>query len=204
MYKRKLKRIIMGIAALVSGANPPFGFAQNYTAIFEIPDPNLPDIAIVSSVEEVGTVIFYNPVLCTQAGVELCQFFRMHEYGHIAMGHLSNNIPNQETRKREEAEADRWAAQNASSYAVRAAYRHFQAGGGETPVHGAGKDRAARVALYAGIQRYGEAHYLDKKARALGITAKSSSSRAAGFGNGYSHPLMRHSFIVSLQTYLSK
>jgi hypothetical protein len=189
MYK--LKRIITAIAALVSGANPLFGFAQNGTAIYEIPDLKLSDIAIVSSVDGVGTVIYYNPVLCTKAGAELCQFFRMHEYGHIAMGHLSNSNPDQETRKREEAEADRWAAQNAASHAVRAAYRHFQAGGGETPVHGAGKARAARVALYAGIQKYARAHYPDRKAGAPGIAAQSSRARtrAAGLGKGDSYRL---------------
>lgn len=189
MYKQKLKQIIMGIAALVSGANPLSGFTQNYTTILEIPNSNLTDIAIVTSVNGVGIVIFYNPVLCTKAGLELCQFFRMHEYGHIVMGHLSNTNPDQETRKREEAEADLWAAQNAASNSVRAAHRHFLAGGGETPIHGAGKDRAARVALYAGIHNPATAHYPDKEAKAPGLAEKSSGSRAAGLGNGPSHPL---------------
>ena len=179
----------MGIATLVSGANPLFCFAQNYTTIIEMPNRNLADIAIVTSVKGVGAVIFYNPVLCAKAGLELCQFFRMHEYGHIAMGHLSNTNRDQETRKREEAEADLWAAQNATFYAVRAAHRYFQSGGGETPVHGAWKERAARVVLYAGIHKPATAHYQDKKAKAPGIAVKSSGSRAAGLGNGPGYPL---------------
>ena len=180
MYLQRLKRLVTGLAALVSSANPLFCLAQNYTAIIEIPDNDLPDLAIVSSVDGVGAVIYFNPLLCTEAGAELCQFFRMHEYGHIAMGHLSSTDADQQERQREEAEADRWAAQNATSYAVRAAYRFFRAGGGETSMHGAGKDRAARIALYAGIPGYGPAHKPDSKARAPGLAANLSSARAAG------------------------
>ena len=187
----KHKQIFMVIVALLLGVCPLLAFAQNSTTIYEIADPNLPDIAIVSLVEGVGTVIYYNPVLCSEAGADLCQFFRMHEYGHIAMGHLSNNNPDQETRKREEAEADGWAAQNASPHAVQAAYRHFQNGGGETLVHGAGKQRAARLTLYAGIQKHRAVDYLGNKAIALGAAARQSSSRAAGLGNRFRYPI-RH------------
>jgi hypothetical protein len=140
------------------------------------------------SVEGVGTVIYYNPVLCVEAGPELCQFFRMHEYGHIAMGHLSNTNPDEETRKREEAEADIWAAQNVASRSVQAAYRHFQAGSGDTPIHGAGKERAARVALNAGMHKSATAHYPDTIARSRGVVEELAGSRAAGLGTAASHP----------------
>jgi len=180
MCKRKLKQVITAIAVLVAAVNPLVGFAHDNAPIFEIPNPNLPDIAGVRSIEGVGTVIFYNPALCAKAGQELCEFFRMHEYGHIAMGHLTVSNPDQETRKREEAEADRWAAKNAPTYAVKAAHRHFQSGGGETPVHGTGRERATRIALFARIHAATAARSQSAKASVQSVSAETSSSRAAG------------------------
>lgn len=180
MRRGKLKQAIVFMAMLLTASLPLCGLAQDHEPVFEIPYPGLPDIAVVRAVEGVGTVIFYNPVLCAQAGQELCEFFRMHEYGHIAMGHLRVACPDDETRKREEAEADRWAAQHAATHAVQAAHRHFQAGGGETPVHGTGRQRAARIALYAGIAPAGTAHSHAARPAPRIFSAQSGSSRAAG------------------------
>lgn|GEM_PF-862283 len=110
--------------------------------IEEIADPSLPDIAAVSYVPGKAPIILYNPFLCQQAGPELCQFYRYHEYGHIALQHYERNDI---SRQEKESEADQWAARHAPRHVVMAAWRFFSAGGGSTPVHGKGATRAARL-----------------------------------------------------------
>ena len=111
----------------------------------EIANPNLPDIAMVTLDGFGNPVIVYNPILCQRAGPALCEFYRVHEYGHIALGHAFV----QSWPWRREAEADCWAAQNAPPAAVEAAYQWFSAGGGATPQHGSGWQRAQRLAQCA-------------------------------------------------------
>jgi hypothetical protein len=115
---------------------------QDASAIEEIPDPSLPDIAAVQYRPGNGPVIVYNPYLCQQAGRELCEFYRYHEYGHIALRHYDRKDIS--AREKEE-QADRWAARHAPSEIVRTAWRFFAAGGGSTPTHGDGPTRAARL-----------------------------------------------------------
>ncbi|HEY2990610.1 MAG TPA: hypothetical protein VGL11_23040, partial [Candidatus Binatia bacterium] len=43
----------------------------------EIPNPNLPDIAMVQPHPQYGAVIIYNPLACQQLGLA-CGFFRAH------------------------------------------------------------------------------------------------------------------------------
>lgn len=113
----------------------------------EIPNSNLPDIAMVTIDGYGNPVIIYNPILCQQAGPALCEFYRVHEYGHIVNGHTI--VPKWPWQK--EAEADCWAAQNASSAAVMAAYQWFSIGGGASPAHGTSWQRAARLSQCAGF-----------------------------------------------------
>ena len=110
----------------------------------EIPDPSLQDIATVKLVKGKGLVIFYNPALCARAGHDLCLFSRYHEYGHIILRHSQRNMEKQQM----EIEADLWAAQHAPVNSIYAAYRFFITGGGTSPKHGKGNERAARVARY--------------------------------------------------------
>lgn len=105
----------------------------------EIPNPNLGDIAMVTVDNWGNAVIVYNPVLCQQMGSLLCEFYRWHEYGHIMMGHTI--IPKWPQVK--ELEADCWAARNAPHPVLQAAYQWFIMGGGSTPIHGFGQQRAA-------------------------------------------------------------
>jgi hypothetical protein len=105
-------------------------------------DPSLPDIAAVEYEPGKGPVIRYNPFLCKQAGRELCEFYRYHEYGHIAQHHYDRSDI---TVQQKEEEADRWAATHAPRHIVMAAWRFFSAGGGATPMHGDGPTRAARL-----------------------------------------------------------
>ena len=120
-------------AAVPARAVPP---------IEELADPTLPDIAAVEYTPGKGPVIVYNPILCRQAGRQLCEFYRYHEYGHIALRHYDRNDI---SRKEKEEEADRWAAKHAPRQIVMAAWRFFSAGGGATPMHGDGPTRAARL-----------------------------------------------------------
>mgnify|MGYP001129794604 CR=1 FL=1 len=113
----------------------------------EIANPNLPDIAMVTTDSWGNPVIVYNPILCQQAGPALCDFYRWHEYGHIMMGHTFI----QKWPQVKELEADCWAAKNAPLLALQAAYQWFMLGGGSTPVHGFGQQRAQRIANCAGF-----------------------------------------------------
>lgn len=116
--------------------------AEGNQPVEERADPSLPDIAAVQYEPGKGPVIRYNPYLCKQAGRELCEFYRYHEYGHIALRHYDrSDISVQE----KEEEADRWAATHAPRLVVLAAWRFFSAGGGSTPMHGDGPTRAARL-----------------------------------------------------------
>ena len=110
--------------------------------VVERADPSLPDIAAVQYEPGKGPVIRYNPYLCKQAGRELCEFYRYHEYGHIALRHYDRSDI---TVQQKEEEADRCAATHAPRQVVLAAWRFFSAGGGATPMHGDGPTRAARL-----------------------------------------------------------
>lgn len=126
--------LIFGLCTLLPAtANQP---------VEERADPSLPDIAAVQYEPGKGPVIRYNPYLCKQAGPELCQFYRYHEYGHIALRHYDRNDI---SLQQKEEEADRWAATHAPRQVVIAAWRFFAAGGGATPMHGDGPTRAARL-----------------------------------------------------------
>jgi len=106
----------------------------------EIADPNLQDIAMVTVLRG-QPVIIYNPYLCQQAGPDLCGFYRTHEYCHINLGHTIRQMWPQQ----KELEADCCAAKRASVREVGAAYQWFSAGGGSSPMHGWGWQRAARI-----------------------------------------------------------
>jgi hypothetical protein len=108
----------------------------------EIPEPGLPDIATVRFIPGQDPVILYNPVLCQRAGQALCEFYRYHEYGHIALRH---NERDDLSVQEKEHQADRWAAMHAPLPSVIAAYQFFSRGGGGTPFHGEGQGRADRM-----------------------------------------------------------
>lgn len=109
--------------------------------VIEIANPQLPDIAMVTVLPNGQPAIIYNPILCQQMGPELCGFYRTHEYCHIHLGHTVRQIWPQQR----ELEADCCAARNASDAEVSAAYQWFSSGGGTTPIHGFGQQRAARI-----------------------------------------------------------
>jgi hypothetical protein len=56
--------------------------------IREIPVYTLPDIA-VASMDQLGPVIYFNPLVCEEAGPLVTAFFQAHEYGHHNLGHIT-------------------------------------------------------------------------------------------------------------------
>ena len=46
---------------------------------WEIPDPDLDEIAMIRADPNWGTAVIYNPVTCQEIG-EACMFFRRHRY----------------------------------------------------------------------------------------------------------------------------
>lgn len=119
-----------------------FFSATIYAQVLEIADPNFPDIAAVRLAPDGSPFIIYNPQICANMGPLLCGFYRVHEYCHISLGHgIVPKWPQQM-----EKEADCCAAQRASTGEVISAYNWFMAGGGSTPQHGSGLERAQRLA----------------------------------------------------------
>ena len=135
VVKRSLFALLAGELFMVLSAHAK-------PAIEEIADPTLPDIAAVHYVPGNAPVILYNPFLCKQAGRALCEFYRYHEYGHIALRHHERKDM---TAQEKEEEADQWAARHAPAPVVLAAWHYFSSGGGSTPIHGDGRTRAARL-----------------------------------------------------------
>ncbi len=118
---------------------------RNVTAqIPEIPNPNLPDIAVVRPDQQYGAVIIYNPIFCQQIGLA-CGFFRAHEYGHVFLKHQFMN-PWAYSAVRE-AQADCWAAQNGVPAEIFAAVQLFLQGGSSPnwQIYGNPHQRAQRV-----------------------------------------------------------
>lgn len=125
---------VTGIAVLLP--------VQGMPRVREVAVPALPDIAMVQFLPGERPVILYNPILCREAGPALCEFYRFHEYAHIELRHHQRDDLSAQEKERE---ADRWAAQRAPLVSVQAAYRFFVAGGGSTPLHGSGSQRAERM-----------------------------------------------------------
>ncbi|MBD3611194.1 MAG: hypothetical protein HUJ13_02035, partial [Hydrogenovibrio crunogenus] len=74
---KRFKVIMLLLSSLLS-------FQAN--AVYEVPNPQLNDIAMIQYHPVYGAVIFYNPTICQQIGLA-CGFFRAHEYGHFVHHH---------------------------------------------------------------------------------------------------------------------
>jgi hypothetical protein len=139
----------------------------------EVAAPALPDIAMVRFVPGEQPVIFYNPILCREAGPALCEFYRVHEYAHIELHHDRRDDLSAQEKERE---ADRWAAEHAPLASVVAAYRFFAAGGGATPLHGSGHHRAERMLVRSELQN----PFAGRSAPSPGDTPTSQGYAAGG------------------------
>ena len=107
----------------------------------ETPNRWIRGVAKVTLDRNGNSQIAFNPQICRQLGPDLCEFFRTHEYGHVNLRHLERGV----AAPQAEAEADIWAARNASPSAVRAAKEFFLSGKGGSRVHGTPQERARRM-----------------------------------------------------------
>jgi hypothetical protein len=82
-----------------------------YTTIMpyaEIPDPDLPEIAMIRADPHWGAAVIYNPKTCIEIG-EACGFFRLHAFAHKHLNHTLLANPASYSVS-QEAQADCWAA----------------------------------------------------------------------------------------------
>ncbi len=119
------------------------------TATPEVANPGFPDIAAVfpHGQSPTGAVIVYNPALCQQIGIA-CLFFKVHEHGHVYLGHQFQPGIHPVVRERD---ADHFAAIHASPQAILAAWQLFMSGGSSSNWHtyGSPPQRARRLCLFA-------------------------------------------------------
>lgn len=107
----------------------------------ETPNRWIRGVAKVTLDRNGNSQIAFNPQRCRELGPDLCEFFRTHEYGHVNLRHLERGV----AAPQAEAEADIWAAKNASPSAVRAAKEFFLSGKGGSRIHGTPHERARRM-----------------------------------------------------------
>ncbi len=125
----------------------------------EIPHAGLPDIAMTSA-DGYGLLIYYNPYVVQQVGPLISAFFKAHEYGHVCLGHVQQQLFNANPFNRQwmslqhEFQADCYAARqlrNSNPAAVRAAIAWFRGQGPiqMVPTHPPGTARAQNIAACA-------------------------------------------------------
>lgn len=123
--------------------------AHAQTPTPEIPNANFGDIAAVfpNPNSPTGAVIVYNPIICQQIGMA-CGFFRVHEHGHVALGHQFQSGIHPTIRERD---ADRFAAKYAHPQEIFVAWQLFINGGSSSNWHtyGTPQQRAHRLCLFA-------------------------------------------------------
>jgi hypothetical protein len=126
------------------------GSASAFTPTPEVPDLSLGDIAAVfpNPASPTGAVIVYNPTACQQMGTSACEFFRIHEHAHVALGHQFQAYAHPMIRERD---ADQMAAARATPDAVLAAWQLFMNGGSSSNWHtyGTPYQRANRLCHFA-------------------------------------------------------
>lgn len=137
----------------------------------EIPNPNLPDIAMVTwhtgPLPQFGLpmyngpIIIYNPMVTSQVGPVLTAFFRTHEYCHISLDHiqqqyfLSNPYNRAWMSQTHELQADACATEVLLSQgnidSVRVAVQWFYGQGPiqKVPSHPPGQARAVNISNVA-------------------------------------------------------
>lgn len=109
----------------------------------------LRDVGVVTLDSSGRSQITINPAICRRLGPELCEFYKMHEIGHVKLRHLERGVP----ARQAEVEADRFAARYASPAAVAAARQHFANGNGGSSMHGSAQQRAQRISQTSINQR---------------------------------------------------
>ena len=87
---------------------------------WEIPASDADYIAYIRQHPEYGTAVIYNTRYCETIGAAACGFFRAQAHAHSDLNHQI--LPPDHYPESQIAEADCWAARNATLAEVRAAY----------------------------------------------------------------------------------
>ena len=148
MFKKSIQLCLVFMALMVQVA-----LAQ----IREIPNPNLPDIAM-ATFDRMGPVIYFNPIIAQRVGPHVAEFFRAHEYGHHNLNHIQRGMMTDPfsrrwVRRGLEKEADIWATQTlfqqGNTMAIEAAVRSFRSGTMQpSPNHPHPIQRASYISQY--------------------------------------------------------
>ncbi|HSR62447.1 MAG TPA: hypothetical protein VLN56_03470 [Gammaproteobacteria bacterium] len=112
---------------------------------WEIPDEQLPYIAMIRDDPRFGTAVIYNPLLCKEIG-DACAFFRIHADAHIQLNHNILATP-EDYPPSQEAAADCYAARNVHPHEVQAtvALLSNEKRSAELPITGNPAERAERI-----------------------------------------------------------
>ena len=118
------------------------GLAACIAAISQ-PDKSLDGIANLWVHKDGMEFIVIHPDRCQQIGAEVCQFYMLHEYAHIHLGHAAQTLPWEDG----EIKADCWAAKHGRRSSTMAAYDWFlKAPRGSSPLsHKTNEHRAERI-----------------------------------------------------------
>ena len=111
----------------------------------EIPDPDLPEIAMIRADPKWGTVVIYNPDTCRKIG-DACGFFRLHAFSHEKLQHGLLGEPD-DYPPLQQAAADCYAAKYGRANEVHAAYLFLKdkERDPDIRVHGDPEERAERI-----------------------------------------------------------
>ncbi len=93
------------------------------TPYWEIPDPSLPEIAMIRTVRDQTNVVIYNPDTCKEIG-DACGFFRLHAYAHDILEHTLLASPAAYPASME-TQADCYAAKYGKPQEIHAAVQLF-------------------------------------------------------------------------------
>jgi hypothetical protein len=142
------------VGSFVFAAALAFASAKRPPLVPELEAPALADTAMAEMTAS-GPVIFYNPALFRAAGAAR-DFVRAHEYGHVLLGHLSNDemLSTDAGHARAEAEADCFAARAVSRESTVAMARLVLGLPPEARdrIYGTKPVRAQRILACAGIE----------------------------------------------------
>ena len=113
--------------------------------LWEIPDPDLKEIAMIRADPNWGTVVIYNPNTCNEIG-EACMFFRRHAYAHEHLKHGLLGEPD-DYPPSNEASADCWAARYGKPEEIQSVYALFLDANRnpDLRIHGVPVQRAERI-----------------------------------------------------------
>ena len=119
--------------------------SKTISPVWEIPDPDLDEIAMIRMDPNWGPAVIYNPNTCEEIA-EACGFFRLHAYAHDHLKHTMLGEPDDYPASQEKA-ADCFAAKYGKPENTRAAYELFlnKDRNPEWKIHGDPEKRAQTI-----------------------------------------------------------